>query len=233
MLFIIRNRYKKLYIYGKVKTTSWNACIKIRKTLEGSFTDPYTGEDLEEPTNLIKVSHKPEDSFPTKFNLTICVKNCGSTTLTDVIVTDTIKNTVGPRDWELDKGSVSWDNGDWDGVHYGFNDLTWIIGSLSPGEKVCLTIMIETLQNPKDKYEPTSGDDGDSQKIEVNEGATVKATSPYNGLTATTDSITLLITDDDIEDNGIGLIWVYIDEDTLDVLPYSTNWAKQSKSSTT
>ncbi len=88
---------------------------------------------------------------------------------------------------------------------------------LTPGEKACLTIWVETLQNPEGKYEPTSGDEGDSQDLEINEGATVRATSTFTRLLAITEGITIHIIDDETPQNGLGII------DTT--LPYSTPWA--------
>ena len=206
-------------IQGKVKMTCWKACVRIRKTLEGAFIDPITGEPVEEPTNLIAIAA----DFPTRFKLAICVKNCGSTELKDMVVTDVIKNNIAPREWYPEDG-VSWKNyapggKDWDGIHYGFNELTWNIGTLSPGEQRCLTIRIETLQNMNGKYEPTSGDEGDSQELEKNEGATVKAKSPFSSLSATTEGIIVIIGDDGIPENGLGII-------ESPELPYSTPWAE-------
>ena len=86
---------ESLYIEGTVNMGYWKACVKIKKTLDGSFTDPETGAVLTVPTNLIAISA----DFPTKFKLTITVKNCESTTLTNVIVTDTILTNVAPIDW--------------------------------------------------------------------------------------------------------------------------------------
>lgn len=212
----------QVVITGEAKMACWKANIKIRKTLDGAYTDPITGATLEETTNLMAIAA----AFPTTFKLTICVKNDGSTTLTNVIVVDTIKNTVAPFDIEVDKGVVTWNNysngkNPWDGIHFGFNELTWDIGTLEPGEMVCLILWIQTLQNSaqQDKYEPTSGDEGDWQDIEINEGATVRATSPFDGLTATTGDITLIIADNGIEGDGIGVI------DSPE-LSYSTPWAE-------
>jgi len=203
-------------ISGQVVMACWKGCIRIRKTLEGAFTDPYTGLPIEEPTNLIAIAA----SFPTRFRLVICIVNCGSTKLTNVVVTDTIKNNMAPREWYPTEG-VSWEHyapggGEWDGVHFAFNELTWDVGSLDPDETKCLEIWIETLQNENNKYEPTSGDEGDSQELENNEGATVTAKSPLARLSATTEAITLMVVDDDIPENGIGKI--------QPVLPYLTPW---------
>ena len=204
-------------IHGQVKMGCWKGCVKIRKTLEGAFTDPYTGLPIEEPTNLIAIAV----SSPTLFRLIIGIENCGSTVLTNVVVTDILKNNIAPRSWYPTEG-VSWydyaPNGEeWDGIHFGFNELTWNVGTLEPDESKYLEIWMETLQNNNDKYEPTTGDEGDSQELENNEGATVTAKSPFARLSATTEAIRLMIVDDDTAGNGIGSI--------EPELPYSTPWA--------
>jgi len=176
-------------ITGTAKMGCWEACIRIRKTLDGAYyLNPDTGT-LEGPTPNIHIAA----DHPTYFYLTICVKNCRSTTLTNVVVTDTIENNVAPREWYPSKGTVEWEShspggGEWDGIHFGFNDLTWNIGTLSSGEEATLEIMIETLQNPTNKYEPTG-----TQEIEMNRGANVKAESILSSLSATTDEITINI----------------------------------------
>jgi len=204
-------------IQGTITTGKWKSTIGIQKTLIGSYTDPHTGDSLLEPTNLIAIAA----GFPTRFKLTICVENRGSTGLKNIAVSDIIKSTVAPREW-LPVEGVSWynydpDGGEWDGIHFGLNELTWTIGTLTPGEEACLTIWIETLQNPEGKYEPTSGDEGNSQDLEINEGATVRTTSTFARLSAITEGITIHIIDDETPQNGLGII------DTT--LPYSTPWA--------
>jgi len=203
-------------ITGTAKMGCWEACIRIRKTLDGAYyLNPDTGT-LEGPTPNIHIAA----DHPTYFYLTICVKNCRTTTLTNIVVTDTIKNTVTPVSWTPEEG-VTWNPPEPDPNQFHFNELTWNIGKLEPGETACLEILIQTLPNPSGKYEPTSGDEGDWQDIEINEGATVTATSPFNGLTATTGSITLIITDNGIEEDGIGVI-------DSPQLPYSTPWAEDT-----
>jgi hypothetical protein len=208
---------ERIGIQGTATMGKWKANIRIQKTLIGSHTDPHTGGPLQERTNLIAIAA----DFPTRFELIICVENYGSTGLKNVLVIDTIKNTFAPREWHPTEG-VNWynyvpDGGGWDGIHLGLNELTWTIGTLTPGEKACLTIWIETLQNSEGKFKPTSGDEGDSQDLEINEGATVKATSNFTRLSAITEGITIHIIDDETPQNGLGII------DTT--LPYSTLWA--------
>ena len=206
-----------LYISGTVTTGTWGSCIGIRKTLEGSFTNPWTRENLAEPTNLIAIA---SEEFPTRFKLTIQVKNCGSTALENVIVTDCIELNVAPTEWTPSKGTVYWENVRPPGEpgEFIFNYLTWTIGGLASDELASLEIWIRTLYNPRCKYEPTSGDEGDNQELKINRGAKVVADSIFNGLSATTEGITIIIVDDNIPGNGIGTI--------LTPLPYSTPWAE-------
>jgi len=195
-----------LYLNGLITTGEWKkSCIKIYKVLNGSFTDLSTGDDLSEPTEYIAIA---SEIFPTKFQLIICVENCGETSLENVIVTDCIETNVIPINLTPSKGYVEWVNVTPGGNpgEFVFNYLTWDIGSLSPGEQVCLVIWIETVRNPAGKYEPTSGDEGDSQELEINRGATVVAYFDDETLSATTEGITLIITDDGTPENGIGVI---------------------------
>jgi uncharacterized repeat protein (TIGR01451 family) len=185
--------------------------------LEGSFTNPYTGENLTTPTDLVAIASK---TFPTRFKLTIRVVNCGLVTLENIVVTDRIELNVAPTEWTPSKGSVYWENWRPPGEpgEFIFNYLTWNIGELAPEEQAYLEIWIRTLYNPPGKYEPTSGDEGDNQELEINRGAKVVADSPFNGLSATTEKITVLIVDDNIPGNGIGKIST--------PLPHSTPWAE-------
>lgn len=206
-----------LHIRGSVTTGRWKACVRIQKTLEGAFTDPETGADLTTPTNLIAIANT---TFPTKFKLTIWVKNCESTKLANIVVTDVIESQIAPTSWTPSKGTVSWVDEKPPGEpgEFVFDYLTWTIGTLAPRESAYLEIWIETLRNPKGKYEPTSGDEGDTQDLPINRGAAVMADSPLESLSATTEAITILIGDDDTPENGIGKI--------LTPLPYSTPWAE-------
>jgi len=211
---------KTIHITGTITTTTWEkACVRIMKILNGSFTNATTGEDLAEPTQYIAVAA----NFPTKFQLIIIVENCGTVDITDM-VTDVIEQQVEPINYTASKGTVDW----YQNITHpkgGFvkNFLNWTIGTLVPGEQATLEIWIQTLPNPsqKEKYEPTSGDEGDSQDIEINRGASITATSELGPLSATTENITLTIVDDDIPENGIAII--------TPPLPYSTPWAQDSR----
>ena len=208
--------HKELYIIGRIETGSWEADIRIWKELDGTFTDPETGADLTEPNRThIAIAA----AYPSKFLLTIYVENRGSTPLTNIIVTDTLKNTITYRACEASSGTVVIDPPSNDGFQK--EKLTWTIEEMQPGDIESLKIYIETLPNPSGKYEPTSGDEGDWQDIEINEGATVTASSTFNGLTATTSGITLIITDNGTPEDGIGLI-------ESPTLPYSTPYAEDS-----
>ena len=206
--------YEELYIVGNIRIASWDAGIRVWKELDGVFTDPETGADLTEP-NRTHIAVAAD--FPSKFILIIYVENTGSTSLTNIVITDTLKNTITYRACQASKGSVDIDPPSNDGFQQ--EKITWTIDEMQPGDIETLTIYIETLANPSGKFEPTSGDDGDWQDVEINEGATVSATSQFNGLSATTDGIILVITDNGIIDDGIGLI-------SSPELPYSTPWAE-------
>lgn len=209
---------EKLQVSAELETGEWKSGVQVRKTLYGAYTNPSTGEDLSDPSDIIHIDSAKQIHFSTRFKLVIDVKNCGSTELTNVVVTDTIKNTVAPASWIPTQGSVDMDEDPSPGDDFGFNDFRWEVGNLTKGESASLTIWIETLSNPTGKYQPTSGDEGDSQDIEINDGATVMASSYSNSLSATTSGIKILIVDDGTEGNGLGKI------DTS--LPYTTGWAK-------
>ena len=206
---------KTLYIQGTITTTTWEkACIRIMKTLNGSFTNATTGEDLTTPTNLIQVGSNEQSGSPTKFQLIITVENCGTLNIIDT-VTDVIENNVEPVNYTATKGTVTWENKT-TADEFFHNFLNWNIGTLTPGEQATLEIWIQTLENPTDKYEPTS----ENQLLEINRGATIKATSELGLLSATTENITLTIVDDDTPDNNLAII--------TPTLPHSTPWAQDS-----
>jgi hypothetical protein len=210
---------KTLTIQGNISTAgagAWPkvACVRIMKMLNGSFTDPYTGNDISTPTNLIHVGTQSSPGWPTKFQLVITVKNCGTVDITDAVY-DVIENTVEPINWTASKGTVSWVNKTTAG-DFVQNFLTWTIGTLVPDEQVTLEIWIQTLPNPTGKYEPTS----ENQYIEINRGANVTATSELGVLYAQTQEITLTIADEDVPDDpNIAII-------KAPTLPYFTPWAE-------
>lgn len=209
---------KTIYIQGTITTAhEKTACIRIMKTLNGSFTDPCTGLDLSTPTNLVHVGTATNPGWPTKFQLIITVENCGTVDVSDAVY-DVIENTVEPINATASKGTVHWYLNKTTGGDYVQNFLNWTIGTLTPSEKATLEIWIQTLPNPSGKYEPTS----ENQPIEINRGATIKATSELGNLEATTDAITLSIVDTDIPDDpNIAVI--------TPTLPYSTPWAQDSR----
>jgi hypothetical protein len=184
------------------------------KTLNGSFTDPYTGQDLPEPTQYIAIA---SETFPTKFQLIITVENNGTIDITDAVY-DVIENNVEPINATPSKGTVTWINDPSGQSGFVQNTLNWTIGTLVPGETATLEIWIQTLPNNSGKYEPTSGDEGDGQYLEINRGANITATSDLGPLFAQTENITLRIEDNGIPNDGIGII---VDPP----LPYSTPWA--------
>ena len=212
---------------GRAKMACWEACIRVRKSLDGVFTDPETGAPLTVPNRThIAVAA----AFPSRFLLTICVENCGSTPVTDVVVTDVIENTVEPGDWSASSGVVDWVHEDPGNNPFYKSWLTWSVGVLGPGEVECLEIWIDTLPNNSGKHEPTSGDDGDGQDVEINSGAVLVAHSEFGLLEAETLGITLWVEDDGVLENGVGLMYILVGEDLLP-LPYSTPWAEDRASS--
>ncbi|MEM3700077.1 MAG: hypothetical protein QXL57_04325 [Candidatus Bathyarchaeia archaeon] len=213
---------EKIHIQGTITTGTWEkkiASVCIMKTLNGSFTNATTGEDISTPTNLIHVGTNESAGWPTKFQLIITVKNNGTVPITDAVY-DVIENTVEPINATPSKGTVEWYKNKTQGGdnnQYIQNFLNWTIGTLDPGEVATLEIWIQTLPNPSGKYEPTS----ENQPLEINRGAKIKATSELGPLEATTEGITLYIVDEDIPDEpNIAVI--------TPTLPYSTPWACDS-----
>lgn len=207
--------YEELYLNGQVTSGYWSQDIRIRKSLYGAFTDPVTGEVVEVPTQLIGVA----TDFPTRFLLIITVENLGGE-MHNVGVTDVIKNTVIPvkEICEADAGTLEWVDIIKKNSDFQFNYLTWTIGTIKTGETLEARIWIETLPNPSGKYEPTSGDEGDGQYIEINSGATLWIETGEGTFSATTDDIIIQISDNGVEGDDIGVIspdlpiitdWVY------------------------
>jgi len=205
-----------IHIQGTITTGTWGekiASVRIMKTLNGSFTDPYTGQDLTEPTQYIAVA---STTFPTKFQLIITVENNGTLPITDAVY-DVIQNNVEPINATPSQGTVEWYYNHTTGGEFVQNFLNWTIGTLDPGETATLEIWIQTLRNPSGKYEPTS----ENQTLEINRGANITATSELGSLFARTENITLIIVDDGTPNNNIAVI--------TPQLPYSTPWASDAK----
>ncbi|MGB9676631.1 MAG: hypothetical protein ACPL0C_05540 [Candidatus Bathyarchaeales archaeon] len=206
-----------LHIEGTITTAkAKTASVCIMKTLNGSFTNATTGEDIQTPTNLIHVGTNSSPGWPTKFQLIITVENNG-TVETNKIVTDIILNPVEPINYTASQGTVEWYKNITYNGEFVKNYLNWTIGVLHPNERVTLEIWIQTVRNPSEKYEPTS----ENQKLEINRDATLRATSELGQLEATTEAITLYIVDTDTPDDpNIAVI--------TPTLPYSTPWACDS-----
>ena len=200
---------------AKTKTAS----IRIMKTLNGSFTNATTGEDIAEPTNLIHVGTATNPGWPTKFQLIITVENNG-TVNTNNIVADIILDSVEPINYTASQGTVEWyQNITHPQGEFVKNFFNWTIGALQPNEQATLEIWIQTLRNPSNAgdgqgfYEPTS----ENQILEINRGANITAISELGTLFAQTENITLTIVDDGNFGDNIAVI--------TPTLPYSTPWA--------
>jgi len=145
---------EKLEINADMTTGVWDTGICIMKTLEGSYTDPNTGNTLTIPTNEIRIGA----SFPTTFKLTIDVENLEPTNLINVQVTDTIGSQLTPTSTSPSKGTVTWIG----------NDLTWNINTLDPLETAGLIIWLETIYNTQEeKYEPICDNGGNGYLIPI------------------------------------------------------------------
>jgi hypothetical protein len=208
-----------IHIQGTITTAKQKiASVRIMKTLNGSFTNATTGEDITTPTNLIHVADANNPGWPTKFQLIITVENNGTVPIEDAVL-DVIENTVEPINATPSKGTVQWYYNHTTGGEYVQNFLNWTIGTLDPGEVATLEIWIQTVRNPSNAgdgegfYEPTS----ENQDLEINRGANITATSELGNLFAKTENITLTIVDDGTPNNNIAVI--------TPPLPYSTPWA--------
>ncbi len=210
---------KTINIHGTITTGTWEekiASIRIMKTLNGSFTNATTGEDISTPTNLVHVGTNESAGWPTKFQLIITVENNG-TVDTDNVVADIILNPVEPINYTASQGTVEWYKNITYNGEFVKNYLNWTIGILHPNERATLEIWIQTVRNPSRKYEPTS----ENQTIEINRGANLTATSELGTLFAGTEAIILTIVDDGILGNNLAII--------MPTLPYSTPWASDTK----
>jgi hypothetical protein len=213
--------YDYLHLDISVQTGEWDyPCICVRKIIDGSYTDPVTGEDLNVPNyklNLIHQSDREDPGFPTKFKLKIEVENSCGEDFNCVKVTDKIGNLVAPRSIiTITHGGVIFIPYGFNRQEFGHDYMVWYIGILPAEETAILEIWIETLKNKPGFYEPTSED----QEIVINDrGAKVKAiTSEGEIIYAETVGVTL-----DIDPYGTP-------EDHLAIigapqLPYATPWA--------
>ena len=199
-------------------------CLRIHKVLDGAYTNPGNGQDLELGVDLIHVSDGNDPGWTTRFTLTIEVENCGNVDLADAVVADTFESQVAPR------LKLSSSGGEVDGLRpygedmFGLDTITWTVGDLSAGQSAHLELQIETLKDPAgEKYAPTS----QTQDIQINRGATVRATATASEyqyhIIATTDGITLALEDtgeepEEPHDGHISLI--------IPSLPYDTPWAE-------
>jgi len=213
--------FEELLIDGEVETGEWEfACICVRKIVDGSYTDPYTGEDLDVPNydlNLIHQSDNNDPGFPTKFKLKIEVVNSCEDDLTEVEVTDKIGNLVAPRSIiTITHGSLTITPYGFDTQEFGHDYLKWDIGTLEEGETAILEIWMETLKNKNGFYEPTSED----QEIIINDkGANVTAiTVDEDFIFAETIGVALDIDPYGTTDDNLAII-------SAPELPYSTPWA--------
>ncbi|MGQ9781605.1 MAG: hypothetical protein ACUVQ8_05045 [Nitrososphaeria archaeon] len=224
---------ESLRINGTIETGEFTkevASIRIRKTLEGVFTNPYNGFEQSTPVNLIHVYNKTGQNvynWPSILKLTIIVENNGTTTLTNILVKDTIGTNIGPiaaspesYNYSATSGTVIWlsyapPHDPWDFLHFGWSKFNWTIPTLNPGESATIVIWLRTLMNPKDKWEPTDYD----KTISVNDGASVVAFATYNGVTlsAQTQGISLIVDGYIRPESSIA--------EVLNPLPYSTPWA--------
>ena len=116
------------------------SCLQIKKTLLGSFTDPSTGNRIDTPTSKIAL----DAEWPTIFGMQICVKNCGSEELNNVLVTDSIAVIFEPI---YDPSSDI----NWDGC-----DLSYIIPVIGPGEEICNYFEFQTIKNKGHNYHPST-----------------------------------------------------------------------------
>ncbi len=87
---------------------------------------------------------------------------------------------------------------------------------MEPGETAQMEMTIGSLTNPSGKYEPTSGDEGDGQWIEINKGAQATGYCFLGELRCWTTDINLWVEDDGVEENKIGRI--------ITELPINTPW---------
>mgnify|MGYP006282139053 FL=1 len=128
-------------------TTADEPCVSIQKTLLGSYTDPQNGADVTETTNQIAINA----SFPTKFDLEICVTNCGDIDLNYVEVNDTIGD-----EFTIIPGSNLGEDVTW---NENTKEIIWQLSELVIGDTECITIPIQTIEAESGIYHPIYSDD--------------------------------------------------------------------------
>ncbi len=117
----------KVRIESRVKVGVWKPRLEISKSLDGTFTDPKTGDSLTTPNRThIAVAA----SWETTFKMTIKVRNTGGVKVHDITVKDIIENNVAPKDIQPSQGTYtvySWIKKDdpWNPPSFGFNEITW------------------------------------------------------------------------------------------------------------
>jgi len=224
---------EELQIQGTIQTGEFAkdlASIRIKKTLEGVFTNPNNGLEQSTPVNLIHVYNKTGSiiyNWTSILKLTIVVENNGTTTLSNILVKDKIGSNIGPiatppgvYNYSVTQGTVTWlsykpPKDPWDYVHFGWSEFNWTIPTLNPGDGATMVIWLRTLMNPSGRWEPTA----QNKELDVNDGASVTASTVYSGVTlsAQTDGISLNINGYIRPTCSIATI--------LNPLPYSTPWA--------
>ena len=209
---------EEVRIEGSAKMGCWKPRLEIRKSFDGTYTEPVTGEYITYPNRThIAIAA----GFESLFKMIIEVRNTGSIDIHDITVEDIIENNVAPRLIEASQGThlvYSWIKNDqpWTYPEFGFHRITWEIGTLEPGETACLAVCIGTLANPSGKFEPTTGDENDGQWVEINSGAGIVGYCYLGELSASTAGIRIEIEDDGFPENGIGRI--------MTPLPFVTPW---------
>lgn len=198
-----------IYIEGEINTTEWlNPCLCIKKIIDGSYTNSTNGELLDIPNydqNQIHSSNNDNHGFPTTFKLKFEITNDCKSEFYNVVVEDIIGTMVAPREIELiTHGSVIFNPKGLNRQSFGYDNMTWDIGTLLPGEIAQLTVIIETLPNQSGFYEPTTED----QTLLINyNGAELTAINIDGEIfTTTTDNIILEIKPYGTSDDNLALI---------------------------
>jgi hypothetical protein len=209
---------ERLRVRATVTTGRWRACVRIGVTLDGAYTDPVTGASLDYPNR----THVALGSnFSTRFKMTYTVRNCRSTLLTGVVVTDAIMDSLAPTEWSVSAGSVAWRNqtngSTRDGSQGGLNELRWDVGDLEPGGSAVLVCWLVTLPDERGLYAPSMGENRSMETFAVNLGAAVRASSTFSRLSARTRGITISIADDGRREGPVKI---------EKGLPSSTPWAE-------